>query len=43
MFNAPFSGRLGLKMVSSGAYVSPASTLASITQLDQMKLDFTRT
>jgi membrane fusion protein (multidrug efflux system) len=38
---APFSGRLGLKMVSSGAYVSPASTLTSITQLDQMKLDFT--
>ncbi len=38
---APFSGRLGLKMVSSGAFVSPASTLASITQLDQMKLDFT--
>ncbi len=38
---APFSGRLGLKIVSSGAFVSPATTLTTITQLNQMKLDFT--
>lgn len=38
---APFSGRLGLKMVSSGAFVSPTTTLTNITQLSQMKLDFT--
>ena len=38
---APFSGRLGLKMVSSGAFVSPSTTLTSITQLSQMKIDFT--
>ncbi len=38
---APFSGRLGLKLVSAGAYVNPATTLTSITQLNQMKIDFT--
>ncbi len=38
---APFSGRLGLKLVSSGAFVSPATSLTSITQLNQMKIDFT--
>lgn len=39
--HAPFSGRLGLKMISSGAFVSPATTLTNITQLNQMKIDFT--
>ena len=38
---APFSGRLGLKMVSSGSFVGPATTLTNITQLNQMKIDFT--
>jgi membrane fusion protein (multidrug efflux system) len=38
---APFSGKLGLKMVSSGAFVTPSTTLTSITQLDQMRIDFT--
>lgn len=38
---APFNGKLGLKMVSSGAFVSPSETLTNITQLDQMKIDFT--
>lgn len=38
---APFSGKLGLKMVSSGAFVSPTTTLTSITQMNQMKIDFT--
>jgi membrane fusion protein (multidrug efflux system) len=38
---APFSGKLGLRMVSTGAYVSPQTVLTTISQLNQMKLDFT--
>jgi membrane fusion protein (multidrug efflux system) len=38
---APFSGKLGLKNISPGAYVSPASVIAVINQTDQLKLDFT--
>ena len=37
---APFSGMLGLKNISPGAYVSPASVIAVINQTDQLKLDF---
>lgn len=38
---APFSGKLGLKNISPGAYVSPSSVIAVINQTDQLKLDFT--
>ena len=38
---APFSGTLGLKMVSPGAYVSPASVITTIRQNSDLKLDFT--
>lgn len=38
---APFSGKLGLRDISIGAYVSPASVIAVINQIDQVKLDFT--
>ncbi len=38
---APFSGKIGLNKVSPGAYVTPASVLATISQTDQLKLDFT--
>jgi membrane fusion protein (multidrug efflux system) len=38
---APFSGRLGLKDISPGQYVTPASVIATINQTDQLKLDFT--
>ena len=37
---APFSGKIGLNKVSPGAYVTPASVLATISQTDQLKLDF---
>lgn len=37
---APFSGTLGLKSVSPGAYVTPATILTSIRQNTQLKLDF---
>jgi membrane fusion protein (multidrug efflux system) len=38
---APFSGKLGLRMVSVGAYVSPTSIISTISQPNQLKLDFT--
>lgn len=38
---APFSGTLGLRMISPGAYVSPQTTLTTIRQNSQLKLDFT--
>ncbi|MET0635354.1 MAG: efflux RND transporter periplasmic adaptor subunit [Chitinophagaceae bacterium] len=38
---APFSGKLGLKNISPGAYVTPSTTLAVINQVGQLKLDFT--
>lgn len=37
---APFSGKLGLRNISNGAYVNPASVIAVISQTDQLKLDF---
>ncbi len=38
---APFNGKLGLKNISPGAYVTPATIIAVINQTDQLKLDFT--
>jgi len=37
---APFSGTLGLKMVSSGAYITPASVVTSIRDNQQHKIEF---
>jgi membrane fusion protein (multidrug efflux system) len=38
---APFSGILGLKNISPGAYVTPTTIIAVINQTNQLKLDFT--
>ena len=38
---APFSGKVGLRMVSVGAYVSPTTIMTTISQVGQMKIDFT--
>ena len=38
---APFSGIVGLKSVSNGAYVSPTTTIATLQQIDPLKIDFT--
>ncbi len=38
---APFSGVLGLRMVSPGSYVTPQTTLATLQQTDRAKIDFT--
>lgn len=37
---APYDGRIGLKNVSPGAYISPATLLTTITQLNQKKVEF---
>lgn len=41
VIKAPFSGVLGLRQVSPGAYVSSATVLATIQQVNQVKIDFT--
>ncbi|MCH5598682.1 efflux RND transporter periplasmic adaptor subunit [Niabella ginsengisoli] len=37
---APFTGKLGLRNISPGAYVSPADVIATINQVSELKLDF---
>ncbi|TVQ66106.1 MAG: efflux RND transporter periplasmic adaptor subunit [Balneolaceae bacterium] len=37
---APFSGRIGLKYVSTGAYITPATRIASLQEVDPVKIDF---
>lgn len=38
---APFSGVLGLRMVSPGAYVTPQNILATLQEINKVKIDFT--
>jgi membrane fusion protein (multidrug efflux system) len=38
---APFGGVVGLRYVSPGAYVTPQTRIASLQDLDPMKVDFT--
>lgn len=38
---APYSGKLGLRNVSLGAYVTPTLILTTLRQVNQLKLDFT--
>jgi len=40
VIRAPFSGKLGLKEISSGAYVTPQSVIASIQKTNDLKIDF---
>lgn len=37
---APFDGIIGLKNVSEGAFISPTTIIASIQQIDPVKIDF---
>lgn len=37
---APFSGQLGLRNVSPGAFVTPSTVITSISQVDKLKLQF---
>jgi membrane fusion protein (multidrug efflux system) len=38
---APFSGRVGLRQISEGGYVSPATIITQLVDNSVMKLDFT--
>lgn len=38
---APFNGIVGLRNVSLGAYVSPTTSIATLQQIDVLKVDFT--
>jgi len=37
---APFSGKLGLRNISPGAFVTPITVITTIGQVDQLKLQF---
>lgn len=38
---APFDGKIGLKNISVGAYITPATSVATLRQVSRLKLDFT--
>ncbi|WP_245999734.1 efflux RND transporter periplasmic adaptor subunit [Paraflavitalea soli] len=37
---APFDGRIGLKAISDGAYISPTNLITTISQVAQLKMEF---
>ncbi|WP_336513916.1 efflux RND transporter periplasmic adaptor subunit [Pollutibacter soli] len=37
---APYAGRLGLRNISPGAYITPVNVLTTISQVNQMKMEF---
>lgn len=41
VLKAPFNGVTGLRQVSPGAYVTPSSIIATMQQVDKVKIDFT--
>ena len=41
IIKAPFSGELGIRVVSQGAYVTPQNLLGTLQQTDKVKIDFT--
>lgn len=41
IIKAPFSGVAGLRQVSPGAYITPATILTTIQQTSKLKIDFT--
>ncbi len=38
---APFSGEIGLRYISEGGYVSPTTLIASLQDIDRVKIEFT--
>jgi membrane fusion protein, multidrug efflux system len=40
ILKAPFDGFIGLRQVSVGAYVTPTTLIATLLQLDKIKIDF---
>lgn len=41
IIKAPFTGLVGLRQVSLGAFINNTSTIASLQKIDQLKVDFT--
>jgi membrane fusion protein, multidrug efflux system len=41
VIRAPFDGKLGLRLVSPGAYVTPLTLLGTLQESDKIKIDFT--
>jgi len=41
IIKAPFSGELGLRMVSPGAYITTQTVICTLQQTEQLKVDFT--
>jgi membrane fusion protein, multidrug efflux system len=41
VIRAPFSGQLGIREVSPGAYVTPQTLIGTLQQTDRVKIDFT--
>jgi membrane fusion protein (multidrug efflux system) len=37
---APYTGQLGLRNISLGAYISPADIITTLRQIDELKLEF---
>jgi membrane fusion protein, multidrug efflux system len=37
---APFTGKIGLRQISEGAYITPATLIATIAQNDKVKIEF---
>ena len=37
---APYAGRLGLRDISAGAYVTPSTLITTLRRVDQLKLEF---
>ncbi len=40
IIRAPFDGKLGLKNISIGAYITPLTVIATIRQVNKLKLEF---
>ncbi len=41
VIKAAFNGRLGLRLVSEGAFVNPSTLIGTLQQTDKIKIDFT--
>ena len=41
VIRAPFGGRLGLRNISIGAYITPATVISTLRKVSQLKLEFT--
>jgi membrane fusion protein (multidrug efflux system) len=38
---APYTGRIGLKSISAGAYITPTTIITTISQVNKLKMEFT--